>query len=258
MPVSQTRPWMQHALRTLLCGVLPGLLFHPAFAADALSELDDAAARMQYAYYTADARALEETLGIVGAMEDSPIPGLKEYFQAYGEWKLAQLYADAQAAAPSTARPTAAKAAQECERQAKAAIAKDSRFAEAHAVLAICGGSKRAGGSCPAKPLRTALELEPQNPRVRLIDLLCTESKDWNSPATLQRARALVTAFENTPASRPGKPDWGQAEASVLLGEIYLQRGDKVAARDSIERALVVAPDYRRAQQLLQTAARSR
>ena len=35
----------------------------------------------------------------------------------------------------------------------------------------------------------------------------------------------------------------------------YLQRGDPVAARDALERALVIAPDYREAQELLQTAA---
>jgi len=40
-----------------------------------------------------------------------------------------------------------------------------------------------------------------------------------------------------------------------MLGESYLQRGDPVAARDTLERALVMAPDYRQAQQLLQGAA---
>jgi Tfp pilus assembly protein PilF len=40
-----------------------------------------------------------------------------------------------------------------------------------------------------------------------------------------------------------------------MLGETYLQRGDPVAARDVLERALVMAPDYRQAQRLLQAAA---
>jgi Tfp pilus assembly protein PilF len=44
-------------------------------------------------------------------------------------------------------------------------------------------------------------------------------------------------------------------EALTTLGETYLQRGDPVAARDALERALVLAPDYRQAQQLLQAAA---
>jgi Tfp pilus assembly protein PilF len=41
----------------------------------------------------------------------------------------------------------------------------------------------------------------------------------------------------------------------VLLGQSYLQKGDSLAARDAIERALVLAPDYRKAQELLQPAA---
>ena len=52
-----------------------------------------------------------------------------------------------------------------------------------------------------------------------------------------------------------GKPDWGHAEALTLLGGSYLTSGDPVAARDALERALVIAPDYREAQELLQTAA---
>jgi Tfp pilus assembly protein PilF len=39
------------------------------------------------------------------------------------------------------------------------------------------------------------------------------------------------------------------------LGQSYLKRGEMVAARDVLERALVIAPDYRQAQKLLQTAA---
>jgi len=229
-----------------------------AHAQDALSELDDAAARMQYAYYTDDIRTLEDVLATVASMEEPPVPGLKDYFSAYGQWKLAQLYADAQASGKLTGRSTPAKAAQECQRQAKAALAKDGRLAEAHALQAICSGTTLGTADCSAKPLRTAMELEPQNPRIGLIELLCAGSKDLANSNTLQRARALVSAFENAPPSRPGKPDWGHAEALVLLGQIYLQRGDLVAARNTIERALVLAPDYRKAQELLQATARSK
>jgi Tfp pilus assembly protein PilF len=40
-----------------------------------------------------------------------------------------------------------------------------------------------------------------------------------------------------------------------MLGANDLRRGDSRAARDAIERALVIAPDYRKAQALLQDAA---
>jgi len=183
---------------------------------------------------------------------------MKEYYGAYGNWKLSQLYAEGQAN-DKTARTSAGKAGQECERQARAAVTRDARMAEAYALEAICAaaGASLIGGNCArSKSLRTALELAPQNPRVRLIELMCSGGEEANPAATReQKLRALVTAFETAPPSQPGKPDWGQAEALLLLGQSYLQRGDSVAARDTIERALVVAPDYRKAQELLQAAA---
>ena len=53
------------------------------------------------------------------------------------------------------------------------------------------------------------------------------------TPATVEKVRALVTAFEAAPASRPGQPDWGHAEVLALLGEGLIERGDNVAARDA-------------------------
>jgi Tfp pilus assembly protein PilF len=97
--------------------------------------------------------------------------------------------------------------------------------------------------------LRTALTLAPENPRVRFIEALCagdSDIEDW---------RAVVTAFESAPPRSERAPDWGHAEALLALGQSYLTRGDSVAARDAIERALVIAPDYRAAQSLLETAA---
>jgi Tfp pilus assembly protein PilF len=38
------------------------------------------------------------------------------------------------------------------------------------------------------------------------------------------------------------------------MGEEYLRRGDPLAARNVLERALVLAPDFHVAQELLQTA----
>jgi hypothetical protein len=242
-------------LRCVVGSLSMGFFACVASAQNELAELDDAAARMQYAYYTADTRALEEALGVVNGMEDSPIPGLKEYFQAYGTWKLAVLYADQHAAGSAPARSLSAKALKQCERYAKAAVASDARLAEAHALQALCSGAKPAGGDCNARALRTAVEMDALSPRVRLIQLMCTP--DASSQAKLHLARDVVDAFERAPASRPGRPDWGQAEAFVTLGRVYLERGDARAARENLERALVLAPEYREAMELLRTPATS-
>jgi hypothetical protein len=183
------------------------------------------------------------------------------YQLAYGNWKLSQLYL--QPLADQHPRPNgkslAAKAAQTCVREARRAVELDASNAEAMAVEAVCDGhsaTAHAGsaGCANSKPLRTANGLAPNNPRIKLVQAMCTQSKAAD-PAAVERWRAVVESFEAAPPSRPGKPDWGHVEALTMLGESYLQQGDPVAARDALERALVMAPDYRLAQQLLQAAA---
>jgi hypothetical protein len=133
-------------------------------------------------------------------------------------------------------------------------------MADAYAIEALCdnfSASSPGGGSigcARSKSLRTALSLGGENPRVHFVESLCSSDAEGD-PAAIDRWRAVVARFEAAPPSQPGKPDWGHAEALTLLGETYLKRGEMVAARDVLERALVLAPDYRQAQKLLQTAA---
>jgi len=244
------------------CGLLLALLVAANASGESVAELDDAAARMQYAYYTGDSQAIETILKNLEQfqVEDSLAPN-KAYQLAYGNWKLSQLYL--QPLANQSPRPNgkslASKAAQTCVHNARQAVELDASNAEAMAVEAVCDGhsaTARAGstGCANSKPLRTANGLAPNNPRIKLVQAICTESKPTD-PTAIERWRAVVASFEGAPPSRPGKPDWGQVEALTMLGETYLQRGDPVAARDALERALVMAPDYRQAQQLLQSAA---
>ena len=241
-----------------------GLLPPPATWADAMSELDDAAARMQYAFHTADVRGVEEALNIVQKLQlPASIGAMKEYFTAYGHWKLAELHTDEAAAGKRPARGAASKAAAACVRAAETTEKSDARFAEAFAIEAICSAlASRTpevlslGGCAKHKGLRTAKELAPTNPRVLLIEAQCSAELDKpGSNAPIDRLRQVVQAFEIAPPSRPGYPDWGQAEALLMLGQAYIQRGDSVAARDFIERALVIAPDYRKAREALGTPA---
>ncbi len=240
-----------------IASILLGLLCIPAGQtdADSMSDLDDAAARIQYAFYTQDARSLEEGLALIAQMDANDLPpGMKDYYGAYGHWKLAQIHRES---ATGRSGSAANKAAADCERQAKAARTADARMAEAYAIEAICGslGSSLMASGCAERPLRTARELDVRNPRVRLIGLLCAGKEEKGSATYARQLNELVASFEAAPPSRPGKPDWGQAEALLMLGSGYLQRGDSRAARDVVERALVIAPDYRKAQELLQTAA---
>ena len=233
----------------------------PALA-ESTAEFDDAVARLQFAFYTADTRSLEEMLALISGFEvGAGLAAAKSYQLAYGHWKLAQLYGEPQdERARTNTRSSAGKAAKACVQHARETIAKDPRMAEIFAIEAACddfSAGAPGGGSAAcarSKSMRTALTLGAENPRVHFVNALCSPSTEGD-PVAIDRWRAVVAKFEAAPPSQPGKPDWGHAEALTLLGESYLKRGEMVAARDVLERALVLAPDYREAQKVLQTAA---
>jgi hypothetical protein len=242
---------------------LPLLLATTApVAAESTAEFDDAVARLQFSFFTGDTRSLEEVLTLLGEFEvDASLAAAKSYQLAYGNWKLAELYS-----APADERPrpnaksSASKAAKACVQYARETIAKDPRIADVYAMEAVCDSytahmiGRGATGCTRSKSMRTALTLGAENPRVNFVNALCSPEVEGD-PGAVDRWRSVVAKFEAAPPSQPGKPDWGHAEALTLLGESYLQRGEAVAARDVLERALVLAPDYRQAQKLLQTAA---
>jgi tetratricopeptide (TPR) repeat protein len=235
--------------------------------ADPLADLDDMQTRAQYAFYTADERTLTAIVESIESMEvPSPLASTRLYAAAYARWKLAQLYAgEAGGAAVRTRRNEAIKAAQACQAHVAAALSLDSKMSESYVLDTACAmilNEQRVNGNGKAQPtcarsksLRSALDRAPQNPRALLIEALClSRTQTTSSTAAFDRLRDVVAAFEAAPASRPGVPDWGHAEALVLLGESYLQRGESHAARDAIEKALVLAPDYRHARELLDKA----
>lgn len=257
----------------MLCAVIVMARTAPAVAdaqaditADTRADLDDADARAQYAFFTADARGLEEIVQMIERLEvPESLAPLREYNAAYGRWKLAELYgeaADREGTRP--VRTLAIKAAQACLAHTKAALLADAELVEAYVVDAACTALTQPSrpemrSSIPtcarSKSFRTALELAPHNPRVMLMEAQCLRVDEAQAHGALaERLRAVVAAFEAAPPARPGYPDWGQAEALLLLGRNYLQHGDTRAARDVIEKALVIAPDYRRARELLDTA----
>ncbi len=229
--------------------------------ADPISELDDAAARIQYAFHTSDVRGIEDALALLQRLQlPETRKGMKEYFIAYAHWKLAELHADEVAAGNRAARTDAQRSADACERAASDAIKIDPRLAEAHAIQASCAAlSSRAPdllsfGSCLRhRGLARARELAEANPRVRLIEARCMwEERD--RAALLARVQVIVQDFDALPPATPGRPDWGHPEALTLLGQLHLEAGNTLAAREAFERALVISPDYRQAKRLLEQA----
>jgi hypothetical protein len=100
-----------------------------------------------------------------------------------------------------------------------------------------------------------ALKLAPDNPRVLLLGALAARERPrfWggDNQQAFQLMLQSVSAFERRGSLAPGLPRWGAAEAFTYLAQDYLTRGQALAARNVLERALLVAPDFTQAKRLM-------
>lgn len=259
------------ALHSLLASML--LLaghFLPALAGEGPSDsegavaLADAGTRLQFAFYTGDVPALRRELARLGSIEAPGIEPIKDTYAGYGEWKLAELLRVTDAGA-------AADAARNCTSHLESALAREPQRAVLAAMLSLCqrlvsdlGGKVRAplAAARSRQNLERAQQLAPRDPRVLLIAGIDDYEQRRAARESLEPSRLRLLAA--TAAFEGGYPtgaandlftnalDWGQAEAWAMLGRIHLQLGDPVAARDALERALVLVEDYREARLLLQ------
>jgi tetratricopeptide (TPR) repeat protein len=116
------------------------------------------------------------------------------------------------------------------------------------------------GNLAPWKPLAVpksngqmerAVKLAPKDPRVLLLQALENgEGGKIDAPA-IAKLKKAAAAFEAERQGVDHTPGWGAAEAYAYLGRGYLDQGDVVAARDALERALLIAPDFVMAKRLL-------
>jgi hypothetical protein len=218
----------------------------------------DTESRVQYGYYTEDARALanvEEALSGSDSHEK-----LRGYYAALADWRLALLAAQNPAAATGT---SAAQLLQRCVHELDVVLEAQAEFAEGLALRAACAVTQAAGanlhvpftGPKPHKDIERALVLAPKNPRVLFVDAMSdyvlAASAGGNKERALGKLRAAVAAFEVERAGPEPLPGWGGAEAYLYLGRDLLEHGDAVAARDALEHALLLAPDYLQARRLM-------
>ncbi len=216
---------------TLAC-----LAFAPLAArAEVSAELLDLAARVQYGYYQADARAIEAAQAALDRLGDSP--GVV-YYRDFAALRLAQLGAG-----------RGDKRLSDCARR-EAPIGLTGRAAAEAAVLAAACALAASDDRRFAQALARARALDDDHPRIALVEAWALERSVADKPgarAELEaKLTAVVAAFDAwTPTI--DDPEWGQAEALAALGETALARGDVRAARDLLERALLLAPDYSRA-----------
>ena len=100
-----------------------------------------------------------------------------------------------------------------------------------------------------------ALKLAPDNPRVLLLGAEGARDRPkffgGDSQAAFALLKRAVGAFEEQGAPVRGVPAWGAADAFTCLARDYLTRGDAIAARNVLERALLVAPHFGQARRLM-------
>jgi tetratricopeptide (TPR) repeat protein len=81
------------------------------------------------------------------------------------------------------------------------------------------------------------------------------EKRQWrdagDTPRSCGKFKDTAAAFDTERANVDQVPGWGASEAYTWLGRCYLNNGDTVLARDALERALLIAPEFGQAKRLL-------
>ena len=154
----------------------------------------------------------------------------------------------------SSAAPTvrARSRLRDCAQRDAATDVAKSFAADAWVLVAACalvdGDVRRS-----EQALALARERDDDNPRIALVEAWALERSAGTDPARREAVAAQLTAVvEAFDAWTPSidDPDWGHAEALTALAADALERGQVRTARDLIERALLLAPEYRAAVEL--------
>lgn len=225
-----------------------------AVSAESGSELRDLAARVQYAAFTGDLAALRQDLERLRRLHvDATASSLKEVDEAYGEWKLAEALA-------ATDKNAAADAAERCI-GAAAKTQKEMFTADRLALESICLGLLGELRSARSifyqrkrdQSLAAAVAAASNSPRVLMAEAFAARGYGRIEEFRANLSRAIETFEKESP--EPGRPDWGYAEALTASGELELEQGNALAARNVLEKVLVLVPEHRRARILLEQAA---
>ena len=197
------------------------------------AELADLVARVDYGFYNGDARSIEVARDALDRLADAPNV---RYYRDYAALRAAQL------------DPRDRSAVRACAERDVAADLPPAAAAEAWILVAACGVVGQQSARRVEQALARARGIDKRHPRVALVEAWIARNAAAGDAAASEgltaKLQQAVDAFGAWRAP-PNAPDWGEPEALAMLGELTLKRGETRAARDLIERALLLAPDYR-------------
>jgi tetratricopeptide (TPR) repeat protein len=231
-----------------VCAAASALPWQTATAAD--SAWLDVEGRIQYGYYTEDARSLFDIADQLEHSEGEQ-QSLRYYYAGLANYRLALLLAPKD-------KDHARVAVERCIDSLDSALKAESNFAAGFALQSACLRTlsalkpwKPLAGSKSAGQMERAVKLAPRDPRVLLLEALGNGEDGKLDEHALVTLKKAADAFESERQGVDRTPGWGAAEAYTHLGRGYLERGDVLKARDALERALLIAPDFVRARRLL-------
>lgn len=239
-------------MRRLMGLALLSLSF--AAAIGLAQEGGDMQAQILYAYQSEDTNLLASLMqNLANQVKAGGADAALRYHLAHAEYRFGLL-------AQGKRAGEAAPAFSDCVEQLKSILEQDVKSAEALVLQSACYGELAARRRLEAVLLRSkaeerlnaAFKLEPRNPRV--LYFMAEGALSRSKPGSPERERAFTELqesakiFDQSSATRNDVPGWGHAEAYLALGVQLQSRGDTLGARNWIEKALIVAPDYKAAQ----------
>jgi hypothetical protein len=219
----------------------------------------DLQAQILYAFHSEDINELASLIQTLKTQEQAGTPdSALRYHLAHADYRLALQSGEAHPRNAETAL-------NECIDQLKPLLEQDVNSVEALALQSACYSNlvryKKFEAvlyrSRAADRLRAAFKLAPKNPRVlylSAIDALARANPGSpESNLAFEQLELAAQLFEQSSATTIDAPGWGHAEAYLELGRQLESRGDVLGARNWIEKALIMAPDYKAARRQLAT-----
>jgi len=214
----------------------------------------DMQAQILYAYQSEDTNQLASLVqNLSNQVKAGGADAALRYHLAHAEYRFGLL-------AQGKRARDAAPAFADCIEQLKSILEQDVKSVEALVLQSACYGELAKRRRLEAALLRSkaeerlnaAFKLDPRNPRV--LYFMAEKGLSGSKPGAPENERAFAELqeaakiFDQSSATRSDVPGWGHAEAYLALGMQLQSRGDTLGSRNWIEKALIVAPDYKAAQ----------